>query len=88
MHQVKTQSSRRGPQQAEMTSSKASTKRRTVSQEHTHDTVKTKELGTFFRFTYEVLSQNLRKLNNAFVRASERIRGASNFMPSNRVRTF
>ncbi|CBY40738.1 unnamed protein product [Oikopleura dioica] len=44
MHQVKTQSSRRGPQQAEMTSSKASTKRRTVSQEHTHDTVKTKEL--------------------------------------------
>ena len=88
MHQVKTQSSRREPQ-AEMTSSKASIRRKTVGgKEQYHENAKTntKELGIFFYFLYKVLPLKFRKLDNSSIGASERIRGASNFMPPNRVR--
>ena len=48
MHQVKTQSSRRGPHYAESTSSKTSTKRKTVGgHEQNMDIATTKEIGKF-----------------------------------------
>lgn len=66
MHQVKTQSSRREPQ-AEMTSSKASIRRKTVGKEQYHENAKTntKELGIFLIYCmkfYLTNSENLTTL--------------------------
>ena len=63
MHQVKTQSSRRGAQ-AEMTSSKSSIKRKTASQEYYHENAKTntKELGIFWSFTQNSSIKNSENL--------------------------
>ena len=54
MHQVKTQSSRRGPHYAESTSSKTSAKRKTVGgHEQNMDIATTKEIGKI-DFPYEI----------------------------------